>query len=111
MSAAIRRRRKDLPRSIKSPAQSTDGTDPTSKKKFHRIHGASLTSTRAPVTMARTISFPTAPTGGRAATAIIVMLRAGLGKLGFSLLELVLWLLLIRVSMLVVLRNSAMGLE
>ena len=61
--------------------------------------------------MARTISFPTAPTACRAATAIIMMLRAGKGKRGFSLLELVLVLLLIGVSMLIVLPNIARGLQ
>ena len=83
-------------RSIKSPAESTVGTDPISKKKCRRIPGASPISTRAPATMARTISFPTAPTACRAATAITVTLRAGKGNRGFSLLELVLVLLLDR---------------
>jgi general secretion pathway protein H len=61
--------------------------------------------------MARTTSFLTAPTACRAATAIIMMLRAGKGKRGFSLLELVLVLLLIGVSMLIVLPNIARGLQ
>ena len=85
------------------PGASTDGSWPYLKKDLPLDPWGKAYAYRARVTMAPLILFPTVPMEQPAVKGITMILRAGSGNQGFSLLELMLVLLLLGVSSLIVL--------